>query len=482
MQWLQIIRTKVLRAARDVLDEDAVAAQAEIVRLRGALEVAESRLRALDAAGAGVEASDGDADASALTRTLEAKAARPAAEASGTDGRDCRGAALEATPEHTQFLATLAHELRNPLNPLRSAAQILRFKGTSDPEIAWAQGVIERQVAQMARLLDDLLDASRLTRGQFELQREFVTLGYVVELAVETSRPLIEAGRHRLEITLPDGPLELEADAVRLAQALSNVLNNAATYTPDGGRIVVTAHREGAQVVIAVRDDGIGLEPERIDRLFDMVWQASPGAPRPRGGLGLGLALTRALVELHGGHVVAHSDGPGRGAEFTVRVPLAQVTRPLGFGAAAPPPSVRHRVLVVDDNRDGADGLALLLRLRGHETRTAYDGPSALALALEFAPDVVLLDVGLPGLDGYEVAARLRAQLRGAEFLIVALTGWGRDEDKRRARAAGCDDHFTKPFDPDALLERIAAPRGHWRSAAAGSGLERRRARTLEPV
>jgi PAS domain S-box-containing protein len=339
------------------------------------------------------------------------------------------------------FLATLAHELRNPLAPIRNAVEVLKAKGTPDPELTWCREVIERQVGQMARLLDDLLDVSRITRNKLELRKERVTLATVLESAVETSRPVIDGGGHELTVSLPSEPVYLDADPVRLAQVFANLLNNAAKYTEGGGRIRLAAERVGQELVVSVGDNGIGIAADVLPRLFRMFSQAKAALERSQGGLGIGLSLVRGLVEMHGGTVEARSGGPGAGSEFVVKLPIAvasavpeqppaEVKKPCG---------VRCKIVVADDNRDAADSLALMLRLKGHEVRNARDGEEAVEAAEAFRPDVVLLDIGMPRLNGYEVARRIREQLWGKDMVLVALTGWGQDEDRRRSEEAGFD-------------------------------------------
>jgi PAS domain S-box-containing protein len=365
----------------------------------------------------------------------------------------------EADRRKDEFLATLAHELRNPLAPITNALEILRLKDPGDPDMRWTRDVIDRQVRQMTRLVDDLLDVARITRARIDLRRERVALAAVVHGAVEAARPSIEASGHELRVQLPDAPIWLDADPTRLTQVLLNLLNNAAKYTPRGGRIDVEAAVEGGQALVRVRDTGIGIASEHVGNLFEMFSQIVPALERSQGGLGIGLALARGLVELHGGSVQARSDGPGQGSEFTVRLPLADAPANATVAAApAPPTASPLRVLVVDDNVDAADSLAVMLELHGHAVAVAHDGPAALEAAGRFAPDVMLLDIGMPGMNGYEVAERLRQEeVRGGRrMLLVALTGWGADEDKRRAMSAGFDHHLTKPVDPaglDAVLE-----------------------------
>jgi signal transduction histidine kinase len=356
------------------------------------------------------------------------------------------------------FLATLAHELRNPLAPIRNAVEVLKAKGPDDPDLIWSRDVIDRQVGQMARLLDDLLDVSRITRNKLELRKQRVTLASVVETAVETSRPIIDGGGHELTVSLSSEPVYLDADPVRLAQVFANLLNNAAKYTDGGGHVRVAAERIGHEVVVSVKDDGIGIAPEVLPRLFEMFSQATPALERSQGGLGIGLSLVKGLVEMHGGSVEARSDGHGQGSQFIVRLPVAVAPQPYdhppgdGEKGVAPVPC---RVLVADDNRDAADSLAMMLKLAGNEVRTAYDGEQAVEQAEAFRPDLVLLDIGMPKLNGYEAARRIREQPSGHAMILVALTGWGQEEDKRRADEAGFHHHLVKPVDLAALARRL---------------------------
>ncbi len=374
-----------------------------------------------------------------------------------TQRKRSEAALREADRRKDEFLATLAHELRNPLAPLSNALQVLRLAGGDAAMAQEARAVMERQLAHLVRLVDDLLDVSRITTGKIELRKERVSVHAVVESALETSRPLIDQGGLRLSVQLPDEPLQLEADPTRLAQVLANLLNNAAKYTDRGGNVKLSAQRQGEDVLIRVEDDGIGIAPDVLPRLFEIFSQADPAVDRARGGLGIGLSLVRGLVRLHAGSVEVHSDGPGSGSRFTVRLPLATAA---DAGTAptptAGPTAARRRILVVDDNRDSADSMSLLLALKGHAVRTAYDGTSGLALAREFRPDVVLLDIGLPGLDGYQVAECIRAEACSPRPALVASTGWGHAEDKRRAQAAGFDLHLTKPIDMQALESFLA--------------------------
>jgi PAS domain S-box-containing protein len=365
----------------------------------------------------------------------------------------------EADRHKDEFLATLAHELRNPLSPIRIAVQMLQDPATGADDAAWARGMIDRQVGHLVRLIDELLDVARIGRGKLVLRREPVGLADVVQAALEASRPLLEARRQALAVSLPDEPLALEGDAVRLVQALTNVLSNAAKFSEPGGRVALLVRREGGEGVVEVRDAGIGIAPEELPRLFDLFYQSRDAREHAMGGLGIGLALVRQIVELHGGRVAAASPGRGQGSVFTLRLPLAPVpARAAAARPAPPPPAAPARILVADDNADSALGLAALLRGAGHDVEVAFDGEEALALAERHQPEVVLLDIGMPRLDGYAVCRRLRRRA-GAGMLIVAQTGWGQAADRERAREAGFDAHFVKPVDLAALF-RLLADRG----------------------
>ena len=363
-----------------------------------------------------------------------------------------------------QFLAMLAHELRNPLAPIRNAVELMRQVETFDPAFQPSREMVERQVKHLARLVDDLLDVSRITHGSIRLRKEAVDLATIVERAIEATRPLIDSRGHELTVTLPTDPVRMEADATRLEQVIANLLNNAAKYTMPGGHIRVTAVQEGGEAVVRVRDNGIGVPPDVLDRVFEPFVQSEGSLARSEGGLGIGLTLVRSLVEMHGGTVEAHSPGLGQGSEFVVRLPArvpAEKAAPMLEQPAGPFSARGLRVLVVEDNVDAAESLSALLRLWGHEVTMVHDGLSAIDAAHDHHPEVVLLDIGLPGLDGYQVAKRLREdeELDGA--LLVAMTGYGQPDDRRRSREAGIHHHFVKPVEPfvlRTLLSNLGAP------------------------
>ena len=370
----------------------------------------------------------------------------------------------EADRRKDSFIATLAHELRNPLAPIRNAVEVLRNGGHEDPQVVWCSGVISRQVTQMARLLEDLLDVSRLTRGQFALRRERLPLPAAVEHALEIARPRIEEYAHSLSISLPELPLWVDGDVARLAQVFSNLLINAAKYTPAGGRLGLAMEAVGDEVEVRVSDNGIGISAEQMPHLFEMFTQGGSLPDRAQSGMGIGLSLARGLVEMHGGRISAHSAGTGLGSEFVVRLPLAGSAAAVALTAAsareAAGPAVACRVLVADDLRDSADSLGLLIELMGHAVEIAYDGEAALRTAERFRPDIVLLDLGMPKLDGFEVSRRIRATPWGASMRLVAQSGWGQDEDRRRSAEAGFDHHLVKPIDPaalEALMQTLAS-------------------------
>ncbi|QJW98185.1 hybrid sensor histidine kinase/response regulator [Frigoriglobus tundricola] len=357
-----------------------------------------------------------------------------------------------------EFLAMLAHELRNPLAPVRNAIQILRTTRAGDTAVVRLAELMGRQVGQMAHMVDDLLDVSRITRGKVELRKERVELADTIARAVETARPLIEARRHELSVSAPTEPIVLAADPMRLTQVFGNLLNNAAKYTEEGGRIFVSVTRDASEAVVRVRDTGIGLAPDVLTSVFDLFAQEHRGLDRAQGGLGIGLTLVKSLVELHGGSVRATSAGPGRGSEFVVRLPVPPAEEKgagdaPGAGNAAPAPAARRRLLIVDDNVDSAESLAELLGLLGHEARTAHDGKSALIEAQKFRPEFVLLDIGLPLIDGYGVARRMRQLPELRATVLIAMTGYGQAEDRQKSREAGFDHHLVKPVELDVVCQ-----------------------------
>jgi PAS domain S-box-containing protein len=364
----------------------------------------------------------------------------------------------DADRRKDEFLAMLSHELRNPLNPIRNAAAILHL-GPEASEVSWAAEVIERQSQQLARLLEDLMDAARITQGKLEMRKQRVALSAIVETALETTRGLFRANRQRLDVDLPVEEVQVEADPARMAQVLANLLSNAAKYTPAGGHVRLAAAREGDRVAISVKDTGAGIAPADLPHIFELFVQSKAHAPHAAGGLGIGLALVRALVQMHGGTVEARSEGPGKGAEFIVSLPVLAETWPAAAGAAAPrlaPASRRLRVLVADDVQDSADSLARLLRALKHEVHLANDGTQALEVARRIQPDAAILDIGMPGLTGYEVATRIRRYDWGKRITLIALTGWGQRSDVAKSQEAGFDHHMTKPADADLLATYLA--------------------------
>ncbi len=380
------------------------------------------------------------------------------------DRKRMEKALLDADQRKDHFLAMLAHELRNPLAPISNAVQIMRIEGPGGANLEWSIDVIADQIKHMTRIVDDLLDVSRITRGTVSLRKESIELERVVELAVQASQPVLEDYEHELRITLPPQTVVLDVDPARLAQVLSNLLNNAAKYTPEGGRIELTAALAGSDVLVTVKDNGIGIAPELLPKLFDMFVQADQTLSRSRGGLGIGLTVVRSLVEMHEGTVSVHSDGPGTGSEFTFRIPLAESSavavaktkvHPEGPARTLP----RRRILVVDDNLRNAASLEKLLTALGQEVHTSYDGRDALEMARIHHPDVILLDIGLPIMDGYEVARRCRDNPALSKIILVAMTGYGKAEDRRRSQLAGFNAHLVKPVgleDLALLLEHTA--------------------------
>jgi signal transduction histidine kinase/ActR/RegA family two-component response regulator len=413
-----------------------------------------------------------DAERAADERSRSAAALQASEARERERAREAEALAAELRADDArkdEFIATLAHELRNPLAPLRTALEILRRVPTGE-RAERARALAERQTAQMVRLIDDLLDVARITRGAIALRNEPVPLAAVLEAAVEASQPLMEARAHHLSVALPPPACVVQGDPARLAQVFANLLNNAANYTPEGGHVDVQAHCDGPQAVVSVRDDGIGIAADKLPRVFDMFMQVKRAADRS-GGLGIGLTLVRRLVELHGGRVEAHSAGPGRGSEFRVVLPLVPAAAQRAPDEAAPAAThaPAQRVLVVDDNVDAAESLAQMLALDGHQVELAHDGASGLRCAARWRPHAVLLDLGLPDIDGVEVARRLRAAEGGAALRLVAITGWGQAADQRRTREAGFDAHLVKPVRYEEVVAQLGARQAPARAAEAES-------------
>ncbi len=394
-----------------------------------------------------------------------------------------RTAALEATTAALQdadrrkdeFLAMLAHELRNPLAPIRTAVQLLRLKELGESQRKQAREVIERQVQQLVSLIDDLLDVSRITRGMITLQREPVLIGAIIARSVETARPAIDACRHEFTVELPDELLTVEGDKARLVQVVGNILHNSAKFTGPGGRICLKVSRDGSHAVIAVTDSGIGIHQDLMPKLFQLFTQVHPGSEHSHGGLGIGLALARRLTEIHGGSVTAHSDGPGCGTEFRIRLPLLAAQSTMSASDGERPqhlPTIEpRRILVADDNVDAAESLSLQLQLAGQDVRTAHNGAEAVAVARSFKPQVVLLDLGMPKMDGYQTVRQLRRFPWGKRAIIIALTGWGQQTDRERTAEAGFDLHLVKPVAEHDLFKALAsASRTQTRADSAQTG------------
>jgi signal transduction histidine kinase len=389
----------------------------------------------------------------------------------------------EADRHKDEFLAMLAHELRNPLAPIHNAVQLMHRTSVTDPLLSWSRDVIGRQLAHLTRLVDDLLDVSRITRGKINLNKEVIQLDTLVARTVETVQPSLEERGHTLSVEIPTGILAILGDPTRLMQAIGNVLSNAAKYTEPGGRITLSAAQVGSEVEIRVRDNGIGIPADLLPMIFNLFTQLDSTSGLSQSGLGIGLALVQRLVEMHGGSVTAHSDGLGRGSEFLIRLPLfiretAETDRQLDTLSALEQPMTnaegtartQRRILVADDNNDALESLATLLQLSGHEVYTAANGAVALESAEQHRPEVVLLDIGMPKLDGYEVARRIRSQPWGRRITLVALTGWGQDSDRRRSQEAGFDSHLVKPLDLDKLTELLAALPSAGSAVAKGAG------------
>jgi CheY-like chemotaxis protein/two-component sensor histidine kinase len=371
-----------------------------------------------------------------------------------------------------EFLATLAHELRNPLAPLRNGLQLLKIAKDDHALIERTRHMMDLQLGQMVRLIDDLLDVGRISNDRIALNKQATSLDKVIRQAIETSNPLMLAQQHNLTIELPQHELPLDADAVRLTQVFANLLNNAAKYTPARGNIAIRAEEHDGCAIVRVVDDGIGIPAELLPQVFDMFMRVDTSLERAQGGLGIGLSLVKRLVEMHGGSVEALSRGPGLGSEFIVRLPLAATaaaTAEVAAGETSTAAPKAHRILVVDDNEDAANTLAMLLNLLGHETRTATDGLAALDLVDQFHPHVALLDIGMPKLNGYDTARRLRQDIRGRDMLLVALSGWGQDVDRLKSSKAGFDIHLVKPVDVEEIQRLLARPRDSARSISQRS-------------
>ena len=377
----------------------------------------------------------------------------------------------EASRRKDEFLAMLSHELRNPLAPIRNAAEVMRRIAPTDAGIVWARDVVERQVTHLAQLVDDLLDVSRITQGKIALKKEPVELGKVVQHSIDTARSLLEAKRHNLSVSVSSAPIWVFGDFARLSQVIGNILNNAAKYTSEGGRIELVASAERGEALISVRDNGIGIDAALLPHVFELFTQGERSLDRSQGGLGVGLTVVERLVDLHQGRVEVHSDGIGKGSVFRVVLPcISEVPQAAGEERATPAYAALvagKRVLVVDDNIDAAESIAVFLRLEGHEVRTVSDGPQAVAIAQVFAPQVAVVDIGLPGMNGYEVARRLRLKGVEAPTLLIALTGYGQKEDRARSIDAGFHHHFVKPADPRVIQSAIAA----WGSRGADSAV-----------
>ena len=356
------------------------------------------------------------------------------------------------------FLATLAHELRNPLAPIRNGLQLMKLSGVQNDSVEQARAMMDRQLTHMVRLVDDLMDASRISQGKLELRKQPMLLEVVINSAIESSNAMITQKHHKLIVNLPVQPLVVDADLTRLAQVFQNLLNNAAKYTEEGGNIYLTVESLGNEGVVTIKDAGVGIAADQLPHIFEMFTQVDRSLDMSQGGLGIGLSLVKQLVGMHGGKVEAKSTGLGHGSEFVVTLPLLDPSTLNSTLAADKLQAVRQaalKILVVDDNRDGADSLSEMLGLIGNDTRTGYDGEQALVLAAEYQPDVILLDIGLPKLNGYEVCRRIRAQAWSQAMVLIAVTGWGQEKDRNLTREAGFDHHLVKPVDPEALMKLL---------------------------
>jgi signal transduction histidine kinase/ActR/RegA family two-component response regulator len=411
-----------------------------------------------------------------LNRELEQRVAERTAELTAAADRllESESALLEAGRRKDEFLAVLSHELRNPLAPILNAVEILRHRPQNEEELRWSHDVIDRQVGHLTRLVDDLLDVSRITRGKLEIRRRPVDLNQILVNVADGVQAALAPKRLRLEVSLPAEPMPALVDPMRMSQIVLNLLDNAVKFTPEGGTIWLSAAISADGVTISVRDSGVGISAPDLPHLFEMFHQVNGNALPSQNGLGIGLALVRWIIGLHGGTVEAKSEGPGQGSEFVVRLPAAE--RPVEVPL---PPVLREtparkapsrRVLIVDDNRDSADSLALLLRRHGNEVHTAYDGIAALSAVESFRPEVVLLDIGLPELDGYDAARRIREQSNGRNITLIAVTGWGQEKDRNRSYEAGFDAHVTKPVEPGTLEDLLRGLPGRDRRSKATAG------------
>lgn len=457
----QVVRRKdySLRVSETTRDEIGLVVEA----FNGMLDEVQSRTDALERSNAALQ------DEITVREAAEAERARANARLEAT-----MEALRRADRRKDEFLATLAHELRNPLAPIRNAVKLLELPAADERRRQWGRDVISRQVQRMALLLDDLLDVSRITRGRLELKKDYIGLSALVASAIETARPLIDGKRHILETVLPEEPIELLIDPLRLSQALANLLTNAAKYSDPGGRITFTAALADEELTFSVRDTGIGLSAASIPTVFEMFSQVDSAIDRSEGGLGIGLALVKGLVGLHGGTVEAQSPGIGQGSTFTIHLPAAAVVHhgarsdaQLAMSGVVGEP--RCSVLIADDNRDAADSLALLLQMSGFQLHVSHSGREALALAQRERPEVLVLDIGMPGMSGYELARHIRQESWGRGALLVAVTGWGQREDRERSREAGFDHHLTKPVDPEALQSLIGEFARQLQGCAAAS-------------
>jgi PAS domain S-box-containing protein len=371
-----------------------------------------------------------------------------------TARRKAENALRNSARAKDEFLATLAHELRNPLAPLRNAIEILQMQGQQTPESQWALDIMGRQMKQMTRLIDDLLDIARITGNKLELKKEVIPLADVLRVAIETSKPLIESSGHEFSVTMPEGSVFLKGDLVRIAQAISNLLNNAAKYTESGGHIWLTAECRGREVVITVRDSGIGISPEMLPHVFDMFRQAE-NSSGTKGGLGIGLTLAKRLIKMHHGSIHVESKGHGKGSSFAVHLPIVVDETAEQAKKKQAEPAASMRILIVDDNEDAVSTLNMMLHLAGHQTRTARDGIEAVDVANTYRPNVVLLDIGMPRMNGYEAAETIRKQSWGQNMALIAMTGWGQESDRQKSKEAGFDEHLVKPVDPQMLLRLL---------------------------